>query len=743
MKRLSIFIIILFISNFINAQSGTWTTIELNGIWDFDQTLRAFPPQQFTRKCPVPGLVHLAEPKIEDYDKFFKKPKKVVAKKQHSVLDIDYTPRYSWYRKKVFIEKGLEGKTAILTIKKSQYVTDVYVNGWHAGGSMACYTPIDLNITPVLKYGENNEILIRVGDRIWLPSEAAGGTDKEKEHYLPGIWDDVFLTFTGKIKLHRVLLLPSLKDKHLTAKIFLRSYYPSQLFYGHQIEDSVQLKVNISEKNSGKTIAAASAHAIAIRDHITEVVLEIPMENAHAWSPGDPFLYVAEIEVDDKGSASDRHTYHFGMRDFERRGKYFYLNGEKTFLRGTNITLQRFFEDPECGALAWDREWVKKLLIDYSKELNWNMMRICVGIAPDFWYDLADEYGLMLQNEWLYWQHHGWDGQIRKEYTDWVMSDGNHPSIVIWDAINENRNAYIGNVLIQDLMKLDPTRIWDAGYMTATDMRMDEMDEPHPYEGPEPWVDLEKYVENPYPLGNLNYRNESNIRSMESGAAQLVNEYGWVWLWRDGQPSKLTVNFYKYFLSEHSSPTQNREFQAYWLQLETEWLRSIREHAGVLAFTHLTNNYGYTGDWFIDHIKDLRPSPVLYWFRHAFAPAAVFINMTDERYVKDRQPHEQGSELLLVLAGVNDFREKVSGKVAIAFYDKNGIKSMGPEIDVTLLPDIRTNIPVAVALPEKGGGYLMTATFTPDDPRHGKPVVSRRYIKVGDMRNYRFFDMKY
>ena len=84
------------------------------------------------------------------------------------------------------------------------------------------------------------------------------------------------------------------------------------------------------------------------------------------------------------------------------------------------------------------------------------MMRICVGIAPDFWYDLADEYGLMFQNEWLYWQNHGWNDELRKEYTDWVWTDGNHPSIAIWDAINENTDDYIGGKLIPELRNSIP-----------------------------------------------------------------------------------------------------------------------------------------------------------------------------------------------------------------------------------------------------------------------------------------------
>ena len=236
------------------------------------------------------------------------------------------------------------------------------------------------------------------------------------------------------------------------------------------------------------------------------------MENPHPWSPEDPFLYKAVITVHINGQPLDDYQDLFGMRDFQRRGKFFYLNGEKILLRGTNITLQRFFEDPDCGALAWDREWVKKLIIDDPKEVNWNAMRICVGIVPDFWYDLADEYGVMFQNEWNYWQTHGWDEQVRAEYTHWIWADGNHPSIVIWDAINENWDDYIGNTLIPELKELDPTRIWDAGYMTDEQMKggRDEMDEPHPYEGRVPWKENLEEVEMDYPMGDLDYRNDKN-----------------------------------------------------------------------------------------------------------------------------------------------------------------------------------------------------------------------------------------
>jgi hypothetical protein len=737
MKKLWFFLLWLIPLFSSASNDGKRTVIDLNGTWQFDQTVTAFPPLRYTRTIPVPGLVHLAEPKIEEYDKFFKRPGKAEAKDQHSVYNIDYTPRYSWYRKIVFIPKELEGKEGMITVKKSQYVTQIYVNGIDLGTSMACYTPVEFPVTGAVKYGAENEILIKIGDRVWLPAEAAGGTDKEKEHYLPGIWDDVFLSFTGKMRINRLLVLPSVSGRKVTVKTQLRNLIPAQIFVGDAMKDSVNMDISIAEKLTGKIIAAKSVRFSTKRDNLTEVAVEIPVTGFTNWTPEHPFLYIATATLKNDKGISDEFSRQFGMRDFTRKGKFFYLNGEKYILRGTNVTLQRFFEDPDCSNLVWDKAWVKRLLVEYPKQLNWNAMRICVGIAPDFWYDIADENGLLFQNEWLYWQNHGWNDQIRKEYTDWLWSDGSHPSIGIWDAINENWDDYIGNTLIPELKKLDPTRIWDSGYMKTEEMPLDEMDEPHPYQG----RIREKgpaSKDNFYPLGNLDYKPARLQEIQDASTVQLVNEYGWIWLWRNGMPSKLTTEVYDYYLGKNSTPDQNRELQAYWMELETEWLRSEPSIAGVLAFCYLANNYGYTGDWFQGNIRDLQSTPTLDWFRHAFAPAATYIDLTDERYTKYVEPHLPGSELLFNLAGINNLPKMVSGTITIKVYNSMGIINSEKSIMVKLPSWLRTDIPVGIKLPAQPGGYLLVAKFTPEN---GSPVLSRRFLKVGEMATYSYFSM--
>lgn len=703
-----------FLSVFAWADDGR-TTISLNGEWDFDQTEQAFPPRKYTRKIPVPGLVHLARPKISQYEKFFKKPDGVELVEQFNFLERDYTPMYNWYKRKVFIDEKFKDEQLFLTIKKSQYVTRVFVNGHQVGSFMECYTPMDFNITSAVKYGSDNEILIQVGDRAWLPSEAAGGTDKEKVHYLPGIWDDVFITATGKMRVDKILFLPSLAKGLVTVKTLVRSLYPPQMLYGDKMKDSCKIEFCVKEKTTGQVVGKKVIEGEVKRDNRTYFETSISLDNPKAWTPDSPFLYEGEVSVYDQDELVDRYSVNFGMRDFSRKGKFFTLNGDKFYLRGSNITLQRFFEDPDCQALAWDREWVKKLMIDLPKSIDWNAMRICVSIVPDFWYDLCDEYGIVLQNEWLYWQNHGWDEQVRKEYTNWVWSDGNHPSIVIWDAINENWDSYIGNTLIPELKELDPTRIWDAGYMTSDQMGTnDEMDEPHPYRALTLMhsSELNDYFKNnPYNLGALheNWVGFSSI--LDAGVPQLVNEYGWIWLWRDGRPSKLTLNNYNYYLGENATPAQCRELQAYWLQLETEWLRSERSVGGILAFCHLTNNYGFTGDWFINDIKDLQPSPAFRWFKHCFAPTAVFIDLTDHRYTKHLPALKPGSDLVFNLVGVNDLNKDSSGKVLLKLLDEKGTIISTQEESIVIEPFGKRLQPCLLKLPSKAGGYLLIAEY--------------------------------
>ena len=207
------------------------------------------------------------------------------------------------------------------------------------------------------------------------------------------------------------------------------------------------VEVEIREAKSGRLAGKATANVEA---GVKEWDVTVPIADCHLWSPEDPFLY--RVAVRTRG---DEFQTRFGMREFRfdpatRRAM---LNGKPYFMRGTNFTLYRFFEDSERGTLPWDDAWVRKLH-QRVKEMHWNCVRYCIGLAPERWYDIADEEGILIQNEFPIW--FGGDvpepmtvDELALEYSEWLRDQWNHPSVVIWDACNETRSQKTGDAFMR------------------------------------------------------------------------------------------------------------------------------------------------------------------------------------------------------------------------------------------------------------------------------------------------------
>ena len=156
----------------------------------------------------------------------------------------------------------------------------------------------------------------------------------------------------------------------------------------------------VREVRSGK-IAGLLGREVKLSGHGKEdsIDVKIPIKNCHLWSPEDPFLYTLEVNTD-----ADETSTRFGMREFhfDTVTKKGVLNGKPYFLRGSNVTLYRFFEDSTCKDLPWNSGWVRKLHNSF-KQFHWNSLRYCIGFPPDAWYRIADEEGFLIQDEFPIW----------------------------------------------------------------------------------------------------------------------------------------------------------------------------------------------------------------------------------------------------------------------------------------------------------------------------------------------------
>ena len=360
----------------------------------------------------------------------------------------------------------------------------------------------------------------------------------------------------------------------------------------------------------------------------TTVLQTIRIPNAKLWSPEEPNLYVLET-----GTGGDSAATRFGMREFrfDTATRRAWLNGRVYFLRGSNITLHRFFEDPKSGTLPWNEKWVRRMLAEIPKEMHWNTFRFCIGPAPDKWLDIADEAGLLIQNEYFVWTGHNWHGmgnqvtfnaeQMKREYAEWMRDNWNHPSVAIWDANNETWDPMFGEQIIPAVRGLDlSNRPWENSYNPPAGP--DDPVEDHPYE-------FQRMADGGPEFSMTTFeRPGGKSPAAPTGHAMILNEYGWLWLNRDGSPTELTKKLYPRLVGENATAEDRLSMYAYLLGGITEYWRAYRQYAGVLHFVYLMSSdpLGYTADHFRD-IEKLELDP---YFRdamsNAFAPLGVYLS---------------------------------------------------------------------------------------------------------------------
>ncbi|NJL38774.1 MAG: hypothetical protein HC899_20035 [Leptolyngbyaceae cyanobacterium SM1_4_3] len=399
----------------------------LNGSWQITKTdLSSGLPLAFDAEVPVPGLVDMAVPMLDE-------------------TDTAYENTMYWYRKE-FVLDHPEKQVALLKINKAKYHTRVFLNGEFVGENTYSFTPSVFDIKPFLKPGnEKNELIISVGCKGNLPDSVTHGNDFEKTKYIPGIYDDVKIIQSDPPYISNVQLVPDLINQQLRV---VTEIIPATDML------KVPLSYTISEVATGKTFRKGKITAPFDKSNeLQKVDFTIDMKGFSAWSPESPFLYELDIQT-----TGDNQRTRFGMRTFEalKDSGTFLLNGKPYYMRGTNVCIFRFFEDPDRGSLPWQSPWVTNLHLRF-KDMHWNSIRYCIGFPPERWYEIADSLGFLIQDEYPVWTggKGGFEAslpnltptRLAEEYRHWMRERQNHACVVIWDAQNESVTDVTGKAI--------------------------------------------------------------------------------------------------------------------------------------------------------------------------------------------------------------------------------------------------------------------------------------------------------
>ncbi|MGD0261018.1 MAG: hypothetical protein ABSD29_14480 [Verrucomicrobiota bacterium] len=673
---------------------GDRAVISLDGQWQIAEGNMSSAPPQFDHHVPVPGLVDEARPPFADVGQ--KSPRREAF----------------WYRR-TFQVKGEVPAVALLKVHKAAYGSRVFLNGVLLGEHLPSFTPGYFDARPALRgNGAVNELVVRVGAaREALPPTVASGWDFEKIRYIPGIFDSVELILSGTPNIVRVQVAPEIANQTIRVQAVVRNTGP---------KTSTQLRFKVREARSGRLASEGVSEQITLDGNAEQPVeMRIPVRHCRLWSPEDPFLY--ELET---STGADTLRTRFGMREFRLdhdTGRAM-LNGRPYFLRGSNVTLYRFFEDPQCADHPWREDWVRRLHRAF-KSMHWNALRYCIGFPPEFWYRIADEEGILIQDEFPIWYgQNKWPPELKsddlvKEYTEWMRERWNHPCVAVWDAQNESVTKETGKA-IQAVRGLDlSNRPWDNGY--GQPQSPGDSFESHPYLFHNPNFKLSGLARvSGVPQGNAIQNSARN--------PIIINEYDWLWLNRDGSPTTLSRQVYENLLGSDATAAQRRHLSARYLAALTEFWRAHRACAGVLHFCGLgySRTNGQTCDNFID-IEKLKFEPEFqHYMADAFAPVGLMID-------EWRAQLPAGKELNVPVVVINDLYREWNGKVRFRIL-RGGKPLMEQSRPCEVAALGQTNLSFSCAVPIEPGDYQLEAALL----RGGaKPVHSLRDFRVGAAEN--------
>ncbi len=679
------------------------TTLSLNGEWQLSVTpLTDQPPVDYQAIIQVPGLVDLAVPAMDT---------------------VETSDKVYWYRRNFLSPEGTKG-IARLKINKAKYHTRVFINGKFVGENPYSFTPTEIDLAGSLNpAGEPNEIVISVGCRNNLPDTVADGNDFEKDFYYPGIYDDVNVIFSDYPYINNVQCAPQVREEKLRVR--------AELLSG-TIEGEFLLRYLLTELASGMKVSSGE---LKVSGPVADFEIDLP--GCNLWSPEDPFLYKLELST-----SSDHYSTRFGMRSFEFDPveKVALLNGEPYYLRGTNICIYRFFDDPERLEQPWQDDWTTRLHKQF-KTMHWNSIRYCIGFPPERWYEIADSLGFLIADEFPLW--YGNDPatidsldkrltsqSLAGEYRAWMRERWNHPCVVIWDAQNESVTDITGEAIgmVRELDLSD--RPWENGW--AAPQSYTDPIESHPYlythyfshRFDPPREEMLAYFFDTIRIPH----NDANEHSSPADGSYfenpvLINEYCWLWMNRNGTTTRLTDAIFANAFGDQLSMEEKYELYARHLAIMTEYWRAHRTAAGVqhfcgLGYSRPLEPRGETSDNFSDINKLFFEPNFTRFVRPAFSPVGLMLDIWENSF-------QAGLKYDRQLYLINDLKEPWEGMVKV-FFEKDGALCNAISLDLKAAGYESGSHSFSFMAPSISGTYDMVAEIL----YMGEPVRSVREIII-------------
>jgi hypothetical protein len=366
---------------------------------------------------------------------------------------------WGWYRKHFSVGKELAARKVFIEFDGVQKYCQIWLNGKLVGDHKGGYDSFCLDLTSLVRFGEDNLLAVAVNnrqnDRFRIPPMSAGNWDTYGGIYRDArivITDPLYVPFQGCANRQGGTFVTTPKVSESSAEVRVRTWVQND----YTTPKECELRTTIADTN-GETVQAFSAKKTIAPGELAEFdQTSPPVSHPHLWSPETPYVYRVFSDVLEGGAAVDHFESPLGIREFkwDYDQNRLILNGKKVIIHGSN----RHQEYPWLGDAV--PQWLNLLdMEDFRYRLNHNFMRTAHYTQAPCIYDFCDRNGIIVIEELPNDKRQEFSKEVRvQQLRETIRRDRIHPSIFFWSMGNETDHAADSKYAVEE----DTTRLIHA-----------------------------------------------------------------------------------------------------------------------------------------------------------------------------------------------------------------------------------------------------------------------------------------
>lgn len=407
--------------------------LDLNGNWNFNPS----PEESFWKNTSV------------------KNWKTIEVPGEWVMQGFDVEPgKYAGYQRSFILPEEWAGFRIKLKCEAVYSECSVWVNGKSVGSHIGGFTAFEIDVTDVVKKGENNLALAVRSESI---ADTLSSASKYAVHPLGGISRPIYLVALPEVNIASFHVRTNFDEKYEDADLHAEFTISNETAK----QKDVTLNFKLTDA-SNQVVSFGGVDQIVFKaepgNKKSSTVLKV--KKPAKWDPEHPNLYRLHCSVMVEGKETATVVRRFGFKQTEVRGNQVFVNNHPIKLKG----VCRHEVHPLRGRSLVGEIWEQDVRI--FKEGNVNYIRTSHYPPNQKLLEACDELGMFVEVEAPYcWGHKGpvnnknyFEAIIQPEL-EMVEMYKSHPSVLHWSIGNESEHFNELYKEAADLVKqADPSR---------------------------------------------------------------------------------------------------------------------------------------------------------------------------------------------------------------------------------------------------------------------------------------------